>query len=50
MIEKRIYKLLPLAFLLLCMGAWSYRTSLFEVYDAAVERDVQLDAAHSAKT
>lgn len=49
MIEKRIQKLLPLALLLLCMGIWSTRASLFEIYDAAVEKNAQLDAAHPAK-
>lgn len=49
MIEKRIHRFLPLALLLLCMGIWSARVSLFEIYDAAVEKSAQLDAAHPAK-
>jgi hypothetical protein len=48
MIEKRIYKLLPIALLLVCMGIWSTRASLFEIYDAAVEKNAQLDTAHPA--
>lgn len=50
MIEKRIYKLLPIALLLVCMGIWSTRASLFEIYDAAVEKNAQLDTAHPAST
>ena len=46
MIGKRIYRFVPLALLLICMGLWSARTSLFEIYDAAVEKGAQLDAAH----
>ncbi|WP_313494684.1 hypothetical protein [Stenotrophomonas sp.] len=49
MIEKRIHRFLPLALLLLCMGIWFARVSLFEIYDAAVEKSAQLDAAHPAK-
>ena len=48
MIAKRIYKLLPMALLLVCMGIWSARASLFEIYDAAVEQNALLDAAHPA--
>lgn len=46
MIAKRIYKLLPMALLLVCMGIWSARTSLFEIYDAAAEKNAQLDTVH----
>lgn len=49
MIGKRIYKFVPLTVLLIGMGLWSARTSLFEIYDAAVERNMQLDTAHPAK-
>lgn len=48
MISKRNNKLLPLALLLVCMGLWAARASLFEIYDAAVEKNAQLDSAHSA--
>lgn len=47
MIGKRIYKWWPLAVILVCMGAWSARASLFEIYDAATAKSSQLDAAHS---
>ena len=47
MIEKRIYKFWPLALVLVCIGVWSARASLFEVYDAAAAKSVQLDAAHA---
>ena len=49
MIENRAYKWLPLILLLVCMGIWYARASLFEIYDAAVEKNVQLDTAHPAK-
>jgi len=49
MIERRIKELLPLALLLLCMGIWSTRASLFEIYDSALEKNAQLDAAHPSK-
>ena len=37
-----------LALVLVCMGVWSARASLFEVYDAAAEKSAQLDEAHAA--
>ena len=48
MTGKRIYKLWPLALVLVCMGVWSARASLFEIYDAAVAKSAQLDEAHAA--
>ncbi len=47
MIGKRIYKLWPLALVLVCMGVWSARASLFEIYDAAAAKNAQLDTEHS---
>ena len=47
MTGKRIYKWWPLALTLVCMGVWSARASLFEIYDAAAAKSAQLDADHS---
>ncbi len=48
MTGKRIYKLWPLALILVFMGVWSASASLFEAYDAATARSAQLDEAHAA--
>ena len=48
MTGKLIYKLWPLALILVFIGVWSARASLFEIYDAAVAKSAQLDEAHAA--
>lgn len=44
---KQFGKLIPLALVLLLVGIWSARASLFEIYDAAAAASAKLDSMHS---
>lgn len=43
---KQLTKFIPLALVLLFIGLWSARASLFEIYDAAVASNAKWDSAH----
>ena len=44
---KQLGRFIPLALVILLIGIWSARTSLFEIYDSAVAANSKLNSAHN---